>query len=666
MQTIKCKYCGGSITLGDANHGYCNYCGQEVTFPSRREERVISMYERANHFRGQGEFDRAYLAYQHLLEEDNTDSELHWNLLLCRYGVEYVEDTRRSNKELGIREFKPTISRMSFEPILEDPDYKAAIQYADDTGRRIYRAEAGKLARIQTQYQEIARKEEPYDVFISFKAEDENKERTKASEMGQDIYEQLTAKGLKVFFSRITLENKLSENYEPYIYAALKSARVMLLVADEKAQINARWVKNEWSRFVAMQQEDRSKYIIPVYNSELENPMSPYDFPESIPTAQAQDMGKIGAMQDLIRGVLKMTGHAESEQVYVMEGGVTVDNLLRRVGHALKDKAFDEALELIDQVLDADAEKGQAYLYKLLAENRASVMRDLMEISLNWKQNKDYTRALRFGGEKEKAEIALFEEECKKEEIYRRAKRFAEHEEYDSALRELLEINGYLDSSQLAAEYRKKKEQKELIAQYNAQIGDPRYYLNRKFRETYPHEAGKWEKLKEKVSLSENADGGTLTLLASIAVVASSIYILLNYEMNSRGMTNADEMLFVWGALCGLTVWLRGGMERWFLRLILPVLGFFMGAEVLDMFYLEHWVSFELVPPIILVVSVLFLLKNWKNGIAEIAKSGRKRKMQNYYAKTVLPIGEKLRREVTETWIDRIGKENMKHLSEIE
>ena len=665
MQTIKCKYCGGTITLSDENHGYCNYCSQEVTFPSKRDERTISMYERANHFRSQGEFDRAYRSYQHLLEDNDQDAELHWNLFLCRYGVEYVEDKRRSNEELGIREFKPTISRMSFESMLEDPDYVVAIQYADETGRRIYRTEGAKLARIQTQYQEIARNETPYDVFISFKAE-ENNVRTKASEMGQEIYEQLTAKGLKVFFSRITLEDKLTEAYEPYIYAALKSSRIMLLVADKKEQLNARWVKNEWSRFLAMQQEDRNKYVIPVYNSELENPMSPYDFPDAIPTAQAQDMGKIGAMQDLVRGVLKMTGHAENEQVYVMEGGVTVEKLLRRAGHALADKAFDEVLELVEQVLDVDAENGQAYLYKLLAENQASTMSDLMEISLSWKHNKDYGRAQRYGGEREKAEIALFEEDCKKEEIYRRAKSLAENGYYKGAIADLEEIRGYRDVAQLVVQFTGEKEQKELLAQYKAEIGDPRYYLNSKFQQTYPSEAAKWGRLKSLAKISEDAEGGAFALLITFGILADAIYILLNYEMNKYGVTGADEILFIWSILCGLGIWIAGGMERWLVKLVLPVILFFLVAEVADTAYLEHWVDFELAPLVCLGISVIFVLKRWKKGMASLFKGSRIRKMKKYYEKTVRPIGAQLKREVHENWVHRIGEENMIKLNDID
>ena len=54
--------------------------------------------------------------------------------------------------------------------------------------------------------------------------------------------------------------------------------------------------------------EDKSKFIIPVY---LE--MSPYEFPEELSGFQAQDMGKVGAVQDLVYGIKKVLGTTRTE-----------------------------------------------------------------------------------------------------------------------------------------------------------------------------------------------------------------------------------------------------------------------------------------------------------------------------------------------------------------
>ena len=74
----------------------------------------------------------------------------------------------------------------------------------------------------------VSKNEKPYDVFICYKETDEKGERTIDSVLAYDIYEALTAKGMNVFFARVTLEDKLGRQYEPYIFAALNSAKVML------------------------------------------------------------------------------------------------------------------------------------------------------------------------------------------------------------------------------------------------------------------------------------------------------------------------------------------------------------------------------------------------------------------------------------------------------
>ncbi len=115
------------------------------------------------------------------------------------------------------------------------------------------------------------------------------------------MYYGLTDQGYKVFFSRITLEDKLGQQYEPYIFAALNSAKVMIVIGSRPENFNAVWVKNEWSRYLALMAKDRKRLLIPCYRD-----MDPYDLPEELGSLQSQDMSKIGFMQDMIRGIKKV------------------------------------------------------------------------------------------------------------------------------------------------------------------------------------------------------------------------------------------------------------------------------------------------------------------------------------------------------------------------
>lgn len=142
-----------------------------------------------------------------------------------------------------------------------------------------------------------------HDVFICYKETDENGERTEDSVIAQDIYNALDKEGIRTFLSRVSLSSHVGENYEPYIFAALSSAKVMLMVTTKSEYCESIWVKNEWGRFVKLKEEDPSRSIIPVYKG-----ISPYELPAELQFYQGQDIGKVGSLQDLIAGIKKLLG----------------------------------------------------------------------------------------------------------------------------------------------------------------------------------------------------------------------------------------------------------------------------------------------------------------------------------------------------------------------
>jgi len=165
----------------------------------------------------------------------------------------------------------------------------------------MYEAEGKRLSELQRGLLQVSAQTEPFDIFICYKETSEGGSRTNDSALAQDIYYQLTNAGYKVFFSRVTLESILGQQYEPHIFAALNSAKVMLAIGTKPEYFNAVWVRNEWSRFLVLSKKDRSKVLIPCYRD-----MNVYDLPDELSMLQSQDMGKIGFMQDLLRGIEKI------------------------------------------------------------------------------------------------------------------------------------------------------------------------------------------------------------------------------------------------------------------------------------------------------------------------------------------------------------------------
>lgn len=390
---IKCKMCGGDIDfIPGATYGTCEYCGSTSTIPQAEDENKLNRYNRANHFRRQCEFDKAVAAYEKILEQDDTDAEAHWGAVISRFGIEYVEDPATHQRI-------PTCHRVQVASILTDEDYLAAVENApDEESRRIYQEEAARIAEIQKGILAISANEKPYDVFICYKETDENGQRTRDSQWAQDVYYGLTEQGLKVFFSRITLEDKLGQQYEPYIFAALNSAKVMVVIGSKPEYFNAVWVKNEWSRYLSLMKHDHKRLLIPCYRG-----MDPYDLPEELSMLQSQDMSKIGFMQDLLRGIQKVMQQPTSapqgvrvETAAAETNAPGVTSLLKRAALFLEDGDTASAREYYDRVLDIDPECAEAYMGKVCAETGCRKESDLGALNYCVDMRGDWQKAVRF------------------------------------------------------------------------------------------------------------------------------------------------------------------------------------------------------------------------------------------------------------------------------
>ena len=459
MAVYKCKICGGALEIGNETVVTCEYCGTSQTLPKLNSDHRANMYDRANHFRRNNEFDKAMGIYEQILNEDNSDCEAYWSLVLCRYGIEYVEDPT-THKRL------PTINRAQFTSIFDDDNYKSALYCADNYQREIYESEAKLINEIQKNILAISQKEEPFDVFICYKETDNNGRRTQDSVIAAELYHELTKEGYKVFFARITLEDILGSAYEPYIFAALNSAKIMVVLGTKPEHFKAVWVKNEWSRFLALIKGGAEKILIPAYRD-----MDPYDLPEEFSHLQAQDMSKLGFMTDLIRGIEKIIQLSAPKNAAPQEtvvANANVLSMLKRVFIFLEDGDWSSADEYCEKALDIDPENGEAYLGKLMARLKVNSREALKDQAEPFDNNNDFKKAIRFGDNSLKAELNGYvnyinsrNKKEKLDKIYRHAKQLmtvGTEASYIEAMQWFISISDYLDSATLADECDKKSE----------------------------------------------------------------------------------------------------------------------------------------------------------------------------------------------------------------
>ena len=384
MAVIKCKMCGGNLDLTEgASTAQCEFCGSVQTVPKADDEKKLTLFTRANRLRAACEFDKAAGIYETIVADFPDESEAYWGLVLCKYGIEYVDDPATGKKI-------PTCHRSDFESVLKDENFEQAQENADPFAQKVLRQEAKAIDALRSDIIAVSSKEDPYDIFICYKETDLNGQRTLDSVLAQDLYDALTDKGYRVFFSRISLEDKLGTEYEPYIFAALNSARIMLVVGTEYEHFNAVWVKNEWSRLQKLMYKDKEKHLIPCFKG-----VDAYDMPEEFARLQAQDLGKMGAIQDILRGIAKLLQKQEPIYQEPSASGMA-SPLLDRAFLFLEDGDWTSAEDYCERVLDMDPRNAVAYLGKLMVKQQVHTPEELGNCAASIANDTNYQKALRF------------------------------------------------------------------------------------------------------------------------------------------------------------------------------------------------------------------------------------------------------------------------------
>lgn len=455
MAVYKCKMCGGALIPSEEPQiATCDYCGTRQTIPRLDSDKKAALYGRAEHFRRSDDFDKAAALYELILNEDPSDAESYWSLLLCRYGVEYVEDPLTHRRI-------PTCNRTQITSILADQDYRAALTNANPAQRALYEAEAKEIDEIQRGILAISRKEEPFDIFLCYKETDVHGQRTPDSVLAGELYHLLTAEGYRVFFSRVTLEDKIGSAYEPYIFAALSSARVMIVLGTRPEYFNAVWVKNEWSRYLALIKAGAQKTLIPAYKG-----MDPYALPDEFSHLQALDMAKLGFSQDLLHGLRKIAPPRSVDGTDEEETAAGVDALLRRISLFLEDRDFESAGAYCERVLDLEPENAEAYVCKLLVERRLTSEAELPDCDTPLPESGSYQKALRFAGPARAERLRQYAAA----QTYNRAARLEVEKASEESLRRAAElfssIPGYRDAAERARDCTARAESARLAQLY--------------------------------------------------------------------------------------------------------------------------------------------------------------------------------------------------------
>ncbi len=279
LKQDRCPNCNSPSLHEHGGKIVCDYCRSafSVARYSFLDEEIQAKYNRAIEYRVEMRFDDAIRVLDTLIRKIPDCAELYYQALLARLGVSFVDEAGQN---------KVTISRLASDSIYDLKEAKLALKYADPAFKGEYEEVFNRLEEIRSRYIALGKNVEPYDVFLSFKQHPDDKKNSYTQDyaIAREIYDDLTKKGVKVFFSPVSL--MAGTDYEPYIYHALQTSKVMLLIAASPDEdfLESPWVKNEWARFDALAAlSGGKKVLIPV----LANGYRPDYLPGVLATKQA-------------------------------------------------------------------------------------------------------------------------------------------------------------------------------------------------------------------------------------------------------------------------------------------------------------------------------------------------------------------------------------------
>lgn len=265
----KCKTCGGDCSEFGFGKYKCSWCGHEyseqdfITENSNVSDlETFSLLNKARlAIELEYDFKKSLKYSQSVLEKNSENQEANWLALLAENQVIYIQNDKGKHVPTFLEPDKANLTRGKYYSALNER----------------YKADAEAVEKVRLAAVEEFKKVKPYDVFISYKQHesDGTSAETKEAVWARDIYTELKTnpktKHLNIFFDQKCLSGA-NAGWEPHIYSAIKSSKCMILLGSSLDNINSRWVKNEWKRFVAFKARGEKKDFI-VLGSDNVNPL---------------------------------------------------------------------------------------------------------------------------------------------------------------------------------------------------------------------------------------------------------------------------------------------------------------------------------------------------------------------------------------------------------
>lgn len=399
LTLFKCKNCGAELDPSLATDGVieCKFCRTPWAVPrTDTTPEALKYLHDGNSRLDTCKFDDAYMLFQKAADLNKKEPEAYFGMALAGFKIQYLKDSVNNR-------LQPICHEVTKRKIFQDRNYQKAISYATPTQRTEYERKAADIDYICDQFYRIAQTGLHYDSFICVKVtDDETGNHTTDSKDADYIYRLLKEHGYSPFYSEYEIRNKTGTDYEAHILYALYSSECMLVVCNNEAFLQTKWVKNEYTRFLKLvsDEEKESDSVTIVFHGapieklpgkrgkiqgidfslrEADNKI--LDFVENhTPSARERRQELLEERQkaeeqrrqeeEKIRQQIEQLNQRLQSVQNVSGGGAmaTVQSLLTRAEQELAADSFDRASVFYDRVLEADPFNGYAWWGMLLIE----------------------------------------------------------------------------------------------------------------------------------------------------------------------------------------------------------------------------------------------------------------------------------------------------------
>ena len=325
MQKNICNICGGNL-IPKNGRWVCEACGNYAPEENVGEE--SSNLNNANQKLRMGNFDDAEELFLDIIRQHPDNVDAYWGLVLAQYGIVYERDY--DGKAI------PSCYNTSYKSLYDNDYFKKACELADGDKKQYFLDQAEKIEKTRKKWVEIADKEEDYDIFLSYKdSEIINGESRKTVDYSDahDLYNALKDLGYKVFFSKVSLRGKTGEVYEPYIFNALNTAKLMIVYSSKIEYTNATWVRNEYLRYYKriLAEEKVKASLILVYKD-----FNPSNLSKPLKDIQNLNRNDLNFMEDLKKYIEKIMSQVKSkaptiDRIEIKSVDVKADKSIKKI-----------------------------------------------------------------------------------------------------------------------------------------------------------------------------------------------------------------------------------------------------------------------------------------------------------------------------------------------